>query len=106
MRCGCAKELVESHDELPGSRRLTARKASVGRQDETAVVTATCDAVVVDRDEVALVVGDERPILGSRPVEEIFVGGAAQVGALGDGDDIVIALAQLPSYSSRIHLVK
>jgi hypothetical protein len=106
MRYGCAKELIESHDELPGGRRLTAREASVGRQDQTPMVTAICDAAVVDRDEITLVVGDERPILGSRPVEEIFVGGAARVGALGDGDDIVIALAQLFSYSCRIHLIK
>jgi hypothetical protein len=44
-----------------------------------------------------LVVGDECAILGPRPGEEIFVGSAAQVGALCDGDDIVIALAKLLS---------
>jgi hypothetical protein len=106
MKCRCAKELIESHDELPGGSWLTARKASVGRQDQTPMVTAICDAAVVDRDEITLVVGDKRAVFTLRPVEKIFVGGAAQVSALGDGDDIVIALAQLLSYSCRIHLIK
>ena len=106
MGCGCAKELIESHDELPSGRRLTARKASVGRQDQTPMVTAICDAAVVDRDEITLVVGDKRAVFTLRPVKEIFVGGAAQVGALGDGDDIVIALSQLLSYRCRVHLIK
>jgi hypothetical protein len=102
MRRSRAKVRLERDDEFAGGRRLSTRKAPVGRQDETAVVAATCDAAVVDRDEVALVVGDEHTILGPRPVEEIFVGGAAQIGTLCDCDDILIALAQLLCNRCRI----
>jgi hypothetical protein len=91
------EERVECHDELAGPRRLAAWEALVGCQDQALVVVAVGDGAVVDRDEVALVVGDECAILGPRPGEEIFVGSAAQVGALCDGDDIVIALAKLLS---------
>ena len=70
------------------------------------MVVAVGDVAVVDRDEVALVVGDECAILGSRPGEEIFVGSAALLGALCDGDHVVFALAQLLSDRRRIHLVE
>jgi len=100
------KEPLECQDELASARRLPAREAPVVRQDQALVVVAVGNAVVVNRDEVTLVVGDEHSILSSGPREEIFVGSAAQVGALCDGDHIVIALAKLLSDRRCVHLVQ
>lgn len=103
---GSAKELLESRDELAGGRRLAARETSVACQDQSSMVVATRHALVVDRDEVSLVVGDERPFFADRPVKERFVGGSSQVGALCDGDDVSIALAQLLGDCRGVHLVQ
>ena len=100
------KELVESQDELSGGCWLAAREAAVGGQDQAPVVMAVGNAAVVDGDEVTLVVCHERTILGLRPGKEIFICSAAQIGALCDRDDIVIAVAKLLSDRGRIHLVE
>jgi hypothetical protein len=105
-RCRGEKEPLESRDELASSRWLTAREAPVVRQNQALVITAAGNVAVVNRSEVTLVVGDERAILSPHPVEEILVGAAAQVGTLCNGDDVVIALAELLSNRRRIHLVE
>ncbi len=66
------------------------------------MVAATYDAAVVDRGRSRAGCRLRAHDLGSRSVEEIFVGRAAQVCALGDGYDIAMALTQLLSNHRRI----
>jgi hypothetical protein len=70
------------------------------------MVVAASNAVMVDRDEVTLVVGYKRTILGLRPGKEIFVRSTAEISALCDRDDIVMAAAKLLGNRGRIHLVE